>query len=221
MGQVRNISTQTTNVTYKLDDGTAIIEVKQWNNPDSLDSLEGPKAPGKSPVEGDYAQVWGRMKAFNNKRTVVAHVIRTIVDFNAIQCHLLEAAVVHLFFARGPPPPKGMSQMQMQNQSTMARGQGMMPPPGGSMGGGAGGDFSGNMNRGAQFGSPLLISDNAKDVLNVLRTVPQNNEGLHAQQIAARLGMNLTDVMKAGDELQSSSLIFSTVDDETWAPLEA
>lgn len=214
MGQVRNISTQTTNVTYKLDDGTAIIEVKQWNNPDSLDSLDGPKPPGKSPVEGDYAQVWGRMKAFNNKRTVVAHVIRTIVDFNAVQCHLLEAAVVHLYFARGPPPPKGVNQNQNQNQSAMARGQGMVSSPGGGMGGAGG--MPGSMSGSGQFGGAMPLSPSARRVLEALSTLPQGNEGLHVQHIAAELGMQLNDVMKAVDELSSMSLIYSTVNDETW-----
>jgi len=53
--------------------------------------------------EGEYLRVFGRLKAFNNKRHVAAHVIRPITDYNEGQYHLLEATAVHLYFTRGPP----------------------------------------------------------------------------------------------------------------------
>ena len=40
------------------------------------------------------------------------------------------------------------------------------------------------------------------------------------QNISAKLGMPATDVMKAGDELLSAGLIWSTVDELTWAILD-
>lgn len=197
-------------MTYKLDDGTAIIEVKVWNESDSMHAGDGPKPARKTPVEGDYARVWGRMKAFNNKRTVGAHVIRKIVDLNEVQHHLLEATAVHLYFARGPPQPK-------ISKTEPGTGPGQS-----SLGGQQGGAPLGDMNGGGQLGRGLPhISTNARRVYEVLQTAPQNNEGLHYQVVAAQLGIAVNDVLKAGDELQSQSLIFSTVDDYTWAPLEA
>ena len=55
---------------------------------------------------------------------------------------------------------------------------------------------------------------------NLLQTAPQNNEGLHVHQIASELGIQPNDVFKAGDELLGDGLIYTTVDDETWAVLE-
>lgn len=109
VGQVRAISMQTTNVTYKLDDGTGIIEVKQWIDAEQYgddDGMGGGEKKDKV-VEQGYVRVWGRLKAFNNKRHVGANIIRPIHDFNEIQYHLLEATVVHLHFTRGPPGELG------------------------------------------------------------------------------------------------------------------
>ncbi|KAI9864497.1 MAG: replication factor A protein 2, partial [Pleopsidium flavum] len=72
IGQIRNISTQTTNITYKLDDGTGTIEVKQWIDSDATTALDTTNNNSDNPkpklIENAYARVWGRLKAFNNKR---------------------------------------------------------------------------------------------------------------------------------------------------------
>ena len=224
IGQIRNISTQTTNVTYKVDDGTAIIEVKVWNNPDSLDAPDGPQPPARTLVDGDYARVYGRMKSFNNKRNVVAHVIRKVTDFNEIGAHLLEATVVHLYFTRGPPPQKDANQNQNQNQNQV--GAGGRGASGAGQQGPLGGAIPGQANPGDLFGGGSSAATDrmsvpARSVYNFLRTQPQMNEGLHAQKIATDLKMPYNDVMKAADELQGFGLIFTTVDDETWAVLES
>ena len=67
---------------------------------------------------------------------------------------------------------------------------------------------------------PSKISAVGKRVYNLLQSAPQNNEGLHVQQIAADLNIAANDVFKAGDELLADGLIYTTVDDETWAVLE-
>ena len=200
VGQIRNISTQTTNVTYKLDDGTGTIEVKQWIDADVTTSMdfgdEAPTGPSKPKlVENEWARVWGRLKEFNNKRHVGAHVIRPIKDKMEIQYHLLEATAVHLYFSKGP-----LDQVKKEDDA-------------------ANGDVA--MQDGATNGQALPpLTPAAKQVYQTLKSSPQNNEGLHIQNIAALAKMNLADVKKAGDELMNKSLIFTTVDDDTWALLE-
>jgi replication factor A2 len=67
---------------------------------------------------------------------------------------------------------------------------------------------------------PPKISAIGKKVYTLLQNSPQNNEGLHVHQIAHDLGVPANDVFKAGDELLADGLIYTTVDDETWAVLE-
>ncbi|KAL8693703.1 MAG: hypothetical protein Q9218_001504 [Villophora microphyllina] len=206
VGQIRNISTQTTNITYKLDDGTGSVEVKQWidaeANNTSLDigdsNPHGGRGGQKDLVENEWARVWGRLKAFNNRRHVGAHVIRPVKDKMEIQYHLLEATYVHLFITRGP-------------LDDAAGGKGGANGPEADDGGQYGDNGGRNM---------PSVSPNARRVYQCLKESPQNNEGLHVQNIAASLRMQVADIMKAGDELLTQSMIFTTVDDNTWALLE-
>lgn len=205
MGQIRNISTQTTNITYKLDDGTGSIEVKQWIDADAstdMDPTGAAVAKGKL-VENEWARVWGRLKAFNNRRHVGVHVIRPIENKMDIMYHLLEATYVHLYFTRGGP-----EQFTNASGGTGANGDSNAQQDGGS----------GEMSMNGRVMPAVSVA--ARKVYQMLKTSPQSNEGLHVQNVAAMLSMPVPEVRKAGDELLGHSLIFTTVDDDTWAVLE-
>ena len=87
------------------------------------------------------------------------------------------------------------------------------------------GGYGGATNGGGAVGGvgkklPAKISAVGRKVFNLLQSAPQNNEGLHVQQISSQLSVPMNDVFKAGDELLADGLIYTTVDDETWAVLE-
>lgn len=191
VGQIRNISTQTTNTTYRLDDGTGSIEVKQWVDSDAAEQNN----PAKNRlIEGTYCRAWGKLKSFGERRSVGAQIIRPVEDMNEVNFHLLEATAIHLHFTRGPPGA--------------ANAGGAVPSGGGQDTGMGGSDLAG-------------YSASTKRVYKFLRESPQSNEGLNQQEIAARLGMDTADVARAGDDLLSGGLIYTTIDDQTWAILEA
>lgn len=209
IGQVRNISTQTTNVTYKIDDGTGEIEVKQWiDSSTAADTMEtddgkGPGEPGKDQIVlNAYVKVFGRLRAFVNKRFVSAHCVRPLENINELHCHLLESAAVHLFFARGPPGGAGA-------------GAGTGPAGGGTDATMGGADDYDAQNKGLPAMSPL-----ARRVFNLLKNEFQSNEGWHMQMMATKLNLPMTEIQRALDELISAGLIYSTVDEYTWAVLD-
>ena len=127
--------------------------------------------------------------------------MRPITDFNEIQYHLLEATVVHLQLTRGPPA---------QPQAEGANGGYGQPAAGVYPQGGI-------STNGRQL---PVMSAMAKRVYNVLESTPQNNEGLHMQLIAASAKMDVPDVQKGGEELLSHGIIYTTVDDDTWALMD-
>jgi replication factor A2 len=198
VGQIRNISEQATNKTYKVDDGTGIIEVKVWK--DMEQSGEEASNGKPQPTEQGYARVWGRLKAFNNKRHVGAQVIRPVTDYNEIQYHLLEATAVHLHFTRGP-----LESLQSK----------------GGANGATNGEYGG-AEHGAQDGRvmPAGMSGSAKKVYQCLQNTPTGLEGMHMQQIAMQIPMEVAEVQKAGQELQDLGMIYTTLDDYTWAVLD-
>ncbi|KAF2447670.1 replication protein A, subunit RPA32, partial [Karstenula rhodostoma CBS 690.94] len=190
VGQIRNIAAQTTNITYKLDDGTGSIEVKQWNDDDAMEA-----SPLKSKlVEGVYCRAWGKLKSFHDRRHVNAQIIRPVEDMNEVQYHLLEATAVHLHFTRGP--------------LGAAENAGGAAPTNGAV-------------QQQEAGPSLVgVSNLAQQVYKFLQTSPDNNEGINYQEIASQLGLDTVDVGRAGDELLEAGVIYTTVNDTTWALLE-
>ncbi|PNY23752.1 Replication factor A protein 2 [Tolypocladium capitatum] len=202
VGQVRSINPQPTNVTFKIDDGTGQVEVKKWIDADKQDDAD----PG---FELDsHVRVWGRLKSFSNKRHVGAHVIRPVADFNEVNYHLLEATYVHLFLTRGPPGGR---------DGAGANGDSMF------VDGGAGagyGNETGGGNAGQMPSKLSTCSATAKKMFNFMNNTPGGNEGIHLNVVTGSTGMGVRDVLTAADELLGQGLIYTTVDDETWAILE-
>ncbi|KAI0546066.1 replication protein A, subunit RPA32 [Xylaria curta] len=194
VGMVRAINPQTTNITYKVDDGTGIIEVKQWLDADK--SAEENATPAIA--EEEYVRVWGRLKSFSNKRHIGAHVIKPVRDYNEIHYHMLEAGYVHLFFTRGGPPGGG---------------------DGGAVGGGDGGGDSMFVDQGddARYRG---YGAKARRMYDYLQRSGNPTEGIHMQVIARETGMTIQDVMAAAEELLSHGTIYTTMDDETYAILD-
>ena len=189
-----------------MDDGTGTVEAKLWTNPDTDsnametdDRFSSKTAPL---AENAYARVWGRLKAFNDRRHVATLFIRPITDMNEVQYHMLDASVAHLYFTKGP---LGGGTANSEANGVNG-GQGNMN----------GGDTNGHKGRML----PAGLSGSARKVYQTLHTTPQTNEGLHMQDLAARLNMDMNDVLKAGDELLGQGLIYTTVDDQTWAILD-
>jgi len=147
-------------------------------------------------------RVAGKLKDFNGKRHVGSHLIRAVEDYNEVSYHLLECAVVHLYFTRGPPGDASTKQE--------AGGDGMFV------------DNDNGQGEGFQ-GKKMDLSrlkGTARKVFTLLEQTPQGNEGLHVSLIAQKLGISQSEVFKAGDDLLGEGMIYTTVDDETWAVLE-
>ena len=198
---------QATHTAYKLDDGTGTLEVKIWRDFDAQQAME---VDGQSKdsrlVENAYAKVLGRLESFNDRRHVAAHVIRPIMDYNEVAYHLLEATAVHLYFTRGPPPDKnaiGGGAYQQQNSMAGNNAAGADNGGGGGMG-----------------GLPNNVSQTAKKLYMALKNAPESNEGLGVQQLASQMGQSTGEVFRASEELLQLGVIFTTVDDNTWAILE-
>lgn len=200
VGQVRQVSPQPTNITYRIDDGTGTIDVKKWVDADRADD----SAPQFAPDQ--HVRVWGRLKSYNSKKHVGAHFMRGVTDFNEVGYHLLEAAYVHLYFTKGPIEGTGGN---AGGQNGAAGGEDSM-----FVDQGAGAGVSGHASKVAQ------CSGKAQKMFNYLHNSVGGNEGLHLNMIANGTGMSSREVIGAADELLGTGIIYTTIDDETWAILD-
>jgi replication factor A2 len=128
-----------------------------------------------------------------------------VTDFNEISYHLLEATATHLYFTRGPPGSLGGGIKAEGGDSMFVDSYGSGGPAAGAV-------------SGRKISSK--IGATGRKVFELLQSAPQNNEGLHVHNIAQQLGIGVNDVFKAGDELLGEGMIYTTIDDETWAVLE-
>ena len=199
VGQVHNVSTQTTNVTYRVDDGTGEIDVKHWVDSTSVGPMDMEDDEQEEPQikTNMYIKAFGKLKSFGNKRYIGAHCVRPVSDINEVNCHFLHATAIHLFFTRGPLGGGGASKANGDNHVN---------------------GMNGTSDHGVDQNSlPAGMSPTARRVLYFIKDEPQSNEGLHVQMISSRLNLPVPSVSEALSELHSASLVYSTVDDYTWA----
>jgi replication factor A2 len=199
VGQVRAINPQTTNVTYKVDDGTGVIDVKKW-----VDAEQPEDATPQFQLD-QYVRVYGRIKTFGDRNHIGAQFMRAVDDYNEVNYHLLEATYVHLL-------------LQKQAKGGASGGQGggedsMFVDNGDGQGGGVD-----NGNASAQRLAGRSAA--AKTIFNFLQNAPGGNEGVHLNIIASSTHLPVRDVIAAADELLTNGMIYTTLDDETWAVLD-
>ncbi|ROW09395.1 hypothetical protein VMCG_02242 [Cytospora schulzeri] len=203
VGQVRQISPQPTNITYRLDDGTGVIDVKKWVDADKQEDADPKYALDQ------HVRVWGRLKSFNQKRHVGAHFIRAVDDFNEVNYHMLESTYVHLYLTKG-------------DNTAGAQQNGANGAGDGNAGAGDGmfvDQYGGN--GGSESNAKLgACGPSAQRMYRFLAETPGGNEGVHLNLITSSTGMTTREVLGAADELLGQGLVYTTVDDETWAILD-
>ncbi|KAF8421214.1 replication factor A2 [Tirmania nivea] len=204
-GQIRNIAEQATSLTYRLDDGTGVIEAKQWVDPENPHAHEA----RTKLVDNMYVRVLGQLRTVMNsqrKYIAAASAIRPI-EFNEVMYHALEATAVHLHFTRGPKEQfenvagiKGDIQMS-----------GMGAPPAYSS--------VAKLTEPMSANNPAfaILSPTSRRIMAFLSTV--DAEGVHVNVIAQKTGLAVNEVYKVKEELTGNGFAFQTVDDETLAPM--
>ncbi|KAH6631866.1 hypothetical protein F5144DRAFT_234237 [Chaetomium tenue] len=200
VGQVRSSSTHTINITYRLDDGTGLIDVKKWADSDRPETAV-------SFAPDTYVRVFGRLVSYNGKRHVSAHFIRAIDDFNEVNYHLLEATYVHLVMTKGSA---AAGQAGAGAGGTDADGDSMFVDGGYGAGGGGGGGGGGAVDARLATCSPA-----ARTVFNFMANSP--GEHTNVSQVVAGTRMSAADITAAADELLAGGIIYTTDDDDTWA----
>ncbi|KAK9486241.1 hypothetical protein V1527DRAFT_489186 [Lipomyces starkeyi] len=184
VGMVRNVLNQTTNSTYRIEDGTGTIEVRKFVSADRPDSdrIQGPQM-------GDYVRVIGELKAFfNNKRQVNGNLIRKVTDYNEVIYAQLDALALHLQTVH-PERQGGAGSVHEETKMT-----GIQPST-------------------RSYTNENLTSLQRK-VLDTLSTAAEqaSNEGVNIHVIAQRVGANPNTIQEACEYLSELGLIYTTID---------
>ncbi|KAL8382757.1 hypothetical protein RB595_006509 [Gaeumannomyces hyphopodioides] len=210
VGQVGQVNPQATNITYRIDDGTASIEVKKWVDTQNMTDTD----PAELHPLGSFVRVGGRLKHLQGRPHIGATFIRNVDDFNEVSYHMLEAAYVHLYFTNA----KSGGAEGGDGAGAQAGGGGgdsmFVDSYGDSNGGGGGGGGGGGAAKARG------CSANAQRIFAYLQNQAAGNDGMEAHVISKGMGMPVNAVLAGADELLLESLIYPTVDDQTWAILD-
>ncbi|XP_071118772.1 replication protein A 32 kDa subunit-like [Haliotis cracherodii] len=99
VGLVRTVKESPTRIDYEIDDMTGPpLEVKQFvDNDENLPEEERVQAMR----ENTYVRVYGHLRSFAGKRSVVAFKMTPLTDMNELSCHMLEVIHSHVTLSSG------------------------------------------------------------------------------------------------------------------------
>jgi replication factor A2 len=89
VGAVRSVQDFSTNVVYELEDGTGLIEVKQWLDDNDCTALA--ELRKQTLQEHIYLKVVGQIKDYEGKKLLVAQSVRPLTTGNELTHHMLQA----------------------------------------------------------------------------------------------------------------------------------
>ncbi|CAE6425434.1 hypothetical protein ACGC1H_004793 [Rhizoctonia solani] len=191
VAQVVAANKQATNITYKLNDGTAEIKAKHW-----LESSEE-EAIGHGQSEHIYIRVIGTLKTFSGERQINAVHTRVVTDPMEIYYHLIEAHLVHLHYTRTTPGTAAgaISTGAPAASAYQAGGKGQQ----------------------SKFANFPPLQRRILEVLNQL--MPQHEQGVHVTTIASGLNVqaSIDEIGATMEKLAEEGHIYATTDDEHFA----
>jgi len=205
----------------QLDDGTGVIEAKEWKPQEETEYQVQQRQLRR---EGIYVRVVGQLRANKDRRNIAVHHMRPVTDYNELTFHLLEAIQAHLYFTRG-----GATRAAAAAGAAGAAGPMGVAAP--QFGGGFGGapvtvgvGYGGSGGSGYRPGAPAMTGNPVPSGLppglnltqgRVMKAIKDCRapEGIHVEAITQQLGMSLGEVRKTVEFLSEEGHIFSTTDE--------
>lgn len=200
VGKIVEFHDESTNYTFKLNDGTGEMECKKWKENDSPSNLffQG----------GETVRVVGTIREFAGRSHLLIYNITLVEDWNEVTHHILDVIFTHLQNTRGRVPaaegafsraPAGMAQ---NNFGTPARS----------------GFAGGNINSAVKNENKL-----DEDVFNAYRSGGSRQEGMHYGEVIQVLrskGINISQdqLIRTVSQLCNDGRLYTTIDEEHYRP---
>lgn len=194
---VRSFQDYSTNCLYEMEDGTGLIDVKQWIGTEDCASLVRMRELCNK--EHIYLAIVGSIKDYDDKKTILADSIRPISTGNEISHHFLEV----VYSAEKPKRQNVYGQQQHHTG-----GQSSMNPGNAVVFGGA--PIQQQQQQGNQLKDAVLDfikkeGDFFESGANIVSCIGRLQNSLHTEH----------DIRKAVESLAAEGHIYTTID-ENW-----
>mmetsp|Transcript_53762 Transcript_53762/g.79899 ORF Transcript_53762/g.79899 Transcript_53762/m.79899 type:complete len:298 (-) Transcript_53762:99-992(-) len=87
VGAIRSVEEQSTNITYQIEDGTGLIDVKQWLDAGDNSGVTEMRMQCK---DHTYVRIIGQLKDYDGKRHIMGYSVRRVSTGNELTHHMLE-----------------------------------------------------------------------------------------------------------------------------------
>lgn len=88
VGAVRSSEDFSTNVTFGIEDGTGLVDVKQWLDVNDCSAVSEMRQ--ECLEENIYVKIVGQVKDYDGKKSLIAHTVRRLTTSNELTYHMLE-----------------------------------------------------------------------------------------------------------------------------------
>jgi len=212
VGAIREQNNGSTNITYSIEDGTGLMDMKEWVDAENDNSaiLEFRDRVAK---EGRYVRIIGKITDYEGKKEVVAHSVRPLSSANELTHHMLEVVYSAEKYKKGQqivgaPNPYESSYVNTSTGFSVDSGVNMQNRTPvkqiGSMG-----IMNGSSRKGA--------GENLQDlVLQYIRSdASMDGAGTNILPFIAQHSAKYSEsqIRNAVSEISSEGLIYSTIDD--------
>lgn len=212
VGRLNNMTQQSTHTMYNIDDGTAALEVKRFYNSNDQDDDETGDAQHEEVVEGTYVRAIGNIKAFGQRKILVAFKVVPVTSMDEITYHSLECMMVHLALSRGVAPTAALKSATLQSINTNQQQQHLKSSDYAPQ-------YGGQAMQGVQIGDSMF-TPLQNEIMKLAQQCGSDPEGADMGSVLFRLrGMSTeADIRSAVDWLISEGHLYNTSDDDHFLP---
>lgn len=201
---VRDVSKGSTAYTYRVEDGTGCIDVKEWI--DSEDNIEVARMREEAAVENIYVRIFGKLSSYDGKPQIVAHSFRKVSCGNELTHHFLETVHAAESYQRSNSivgTPSGVNTNLNFNNEIMGNGNGMQTSTPIGNGNGSGNLGSDSLTRDIQ---QYLESEDREEGGSIDKFV-----GMFSNRYSEK------EIREKFNYLATEGVIFSTMDDDHYS----
>jgi replication factor A2 len=199
VGAVRSVEDFSTNVVYEVEDGTGLVEVKQWLDENDNSAIQEMRK--ETLRDNIYVRIVGTIKEYDGKKTIMADTVRPLTTGNQLAHHMLEVVYAAENSTR-------------KNNIVAPAATGMM------QGVGFGGGNAALQNRGAPLAAASSGGGGLRD--SVLQYIQQQGDmteaGANLQECIRMLSSQHSEgaIRKVIDDLAAEGHIYSTIDENNY-----
>jgi len=199
MGLVESMEEHSTNMAFKINDGTGTVEAKLWNEKDT--GVSPMAARLASCQTNSFVRIVGALRDFENRKHVLIYDVRPLSDWNELTHHLFHIMFVHQQNTRGPLPGTHAAKSAVPTHSGFAAPQ-----------------------HGSGHGMAMQVDANEGPKALLLKAFSESEdyEGITIEQCKSYLGKNSVNLPEAVirrmvTEMAEEGIIFSTTDEDHYA----